>query len=154
MKVVRARTIASSLAAFCACSFALPAARAAEHPSLPDPVAAALDRCLAKPSTESTLDVRDCYRTAARGYETRIASTYASILKHVDPASQSLVRNSQQAWLAYRNRVLAVDRGSWTGDRGTIVGIEIDEANVSALRARLVELRVVWPGFAGEDASL
>ncbi len=154
MNVVRTRTIASSLVVFCACSFALPAARAAEHPSLPDPVAAALDHCLAKPSTQSTLDIRDCYRSAARGYESRIASTYASISKHVDPASQSLVRRSQQAWLAYRSRVFAVDRGGWTGDRGTIVGIEIDQANVSALRARLVELRVVWPGFEGENASL
>lgn len=127
---------------------------AGEHPPLADPVHTSLDRCLVAPKTKTTLDIRSCYQAAGRAYEALMAKEYQIVLHHVDPATQALVRASQESWLAYRKREVAAQQGPWIDARGTFVSIEVDETNVYAIHARVVELHLFWPGFGGENHSL
>jgi len=152
--VLGTRTIVHCVhACFCAIFiFAMVApyiADAAEHPPLADPVDAALDRCLSASTTKTTLDIRSCYQRAEHAYDGLLAKAYQNALHHVDPASQALIRASQESWLAYRRREIRAQRGPWINDRGTVVSIEVDEANLAAVHARLVDLYLFWPGFAG-----
>jgi len=118
---------------------------------LADPMNDALHNCLKAPRTKSTIDIRECYATAERAYEAHLTKTYAGVLKHVDPKSRALISASQEAWLAYRKRTFAAQLGPWSGSRGTYIGIATDEMDVAAVRQRLIELYMIWPGFVSEE---
>jgi len=154
--LVRLRATALlSLVAFVVAGFGPQRARADEHPPLADPVHARLDACLVhRQNGSTTLELRECYLTAERAYERRLAETFTGVLGHVDGRTRAEVRASQAAWIAYRKRVQMAQRAPWAERRGVLVSIDLDEANLAAVRARLLELRMIWPGFSRDTGDL
>ena len=150
--IVRLVTLTCALASVTAgvCHPALTAQGATLAPIVDDAIASALDRCLKAPATISTLDIEACYETAGRSYDRALQRTYASVLKHLDAPSRRLVVRAQAAWTSARSAELATYRGPWTRDRGTIVGIEILQSRVRAVRERIVALDLYWPGYSAE----
>ncbi len=130
-------------------------ARQPSQPYVNDTIDAALDECLSAPlGSATTLSMLDCYQTAQTKYEAAIDAAYRTALTHVDSTSAARLRQSQAAWLIFRKNVLAATRAPWTGDRGTIVGLQTAQSEVISLRARILEIDLVWPGFAEGDEPL
>jgi uncharacterized protein YecT (DUF1311 family) len=136
--------------------FAFPhAAFAANDPlfQYDDPIGKTLSACVGSPKNQTTIGLAQCYSDAYASYERLLNKVYPLVLQHLDPASRALVKQSQVRWLAWQKAELEAQRGSWTQQRGTIFEIEIPQARALAVRSRILELYLFWPGYATESNS-
>lgn len=151
-RLARSIALASALAIHIAlvCGPARAAQTATLAPLVEDAIAGSLDRCLKAPATTSTLAIERCYSTARAAYDRAQRRTYLLVLKHLDATSRKLVARSQDAWTVARAANRAANAGPWTQGRGTVVGIEILQSELRAVRERIVALDLYWPGYSGE----
>jgi uncharacterized protein YecT (DUF1311 family) len=98
--------------------------------------------------------MRDCYQAADARYEAALHAAYTTALAHLDAASAARLRQSQASWIAYRKDVRALMQAPWQGDRGTIVPLLMHQSENASLKARILEIDLVWPGFALGDEPL
>jgi uncharacterized protein YecT (DUF1311 family) len=68
-----------------------------------DATAAALQSCLDNPANASTASQVDCETVAARSYDRRLNSAYAALISALPSAAAQELRQSQRAWLAFRD---------------------------------------------------
>lgn len=118
-----------------------------------DSIATTLSHCVDTPANQTTVGLESCYEAADAAYEHLLHVVYPLVLKHLDPVSRSLVERSQQRWLLWQKAEFAAQRGPWTGDSGTIIEFEIPKAEALAVRDRIFELYLFWPGYATESTS-
>ena len=68
-----------------------------------DPTGASLARCLEREANASTAGQTECETKALRDYDRRMNLAYAALLRRLPaPAAQSL-RQSQRAWITFRD---------------------------------------------------
>jgi uncharacterized protein YecT (DUF1311 family) len=108
----------------------------------PDPIDVALDACLAKPEALSTPGMVDCTDEAIRAWDKRLNEVYQQVMVGLDPKSRELVRASQRRWVAFREAEHEAMGGPWRQDRGTIIRVLTVNADLSAIKERLQELRL------------
>ncbi len=130
---------------FCTLFLAVSSPAAAQEQS--DPIDKALSTCLNSPAGNSTVGQIDCATKAAASWETELNKVYGKLMRQLDPASQALLRTSQRQWLAFRAAERKFQSGSWTRDKGTIIGVSIELNNVEIVRSRVVTLR----SYLGEN---
>ena len=106
-----------------------------------DPIDAALNACLDSPTGYSTVGQTDCAAKAAIAWESELNKIYGKLMRQLDPASQTLLRTSQQQWLAFREAERKFQAGPWTRDKGTLMGVTIALENVEIVRSRVLTLR-------------
>jgi uncharacterized protein YecT (DUF1311 family) len=106
----------------------------------PDPRDAALDACLAKPEGSSTPGMVDCTGEAIRAWDKRLNEVYQQVMAALDPKSRELLRAAQRRWLAFREAEHDAMRGPWRQDRGTIIRVLMANADLSAIKERVLQL--------------
>ena len=106
-----------------------------------DTTAAALNRCLAAPAKASTAGQIGCESAALRSYDRRMNLSYASVMRRLPALAADRLRQSQRAWLAYRNAEGQARRAIYATRQGTMyVPMEADAAvTLTGDRARLLE---------------
>ena len=68
-----------------------------------DPIRTSLARCVERESNASTASQTECETKALRDYDRRMNLAYAALLRRLPaPAAQSL-RQSQRAWITFRD---------------------------------------------------
>lgn len=121
---------------------AAPASAAGDHgASEKDPIDAKLDACLASEDGQTTQGMVECLDAAYRAWDGALNAAYQALSKALDPASFDLLKASQKKWLAFRDAEQAFMRGPWTEDRGTLIRVTLNQANVEMVRARVLQLR-------------
>lgn len=68
-----------------------------------DPTETALQRCLDSPAKASTSGQVECETTAARSYDRRMNAAYATLLSALPANAAQALRQSQRAWVAFRD---------------------------------------------------
>lgn len=110
-----------------------------------DPIAKEADRCLASSQGQTTAGMEACSAATYQAYDRQMNEIYANVMRHVDPKSQSLIRSSQRAWIAYRDAKAAADGAPWQAERGSMVGPDLEALRVDAIKTRIQELRYYGP---------
>lgn len=124
---------------------ALALALVASLPAVADPAedqtAAALSRCLALAANASTAGQVECEATALRNYDRRMNLAYAALLRRLPAAAAARLRQTQRAWIAYRDAETASRAALYATRQGTMyVPMAADAAaTVVGDRARLLE---------------
>ncbi|HEX4166819.1 MAG TPA: lysozyme inhibitor LprI family protein [Bryobacteraceae bacterium] len=106
-----------------------------------DPIDKAMDACLAGPGGNNTVGQVDCAAKAAASWDRELNQVYQKLLKTLDPSSQTLLRNSQRQWLAFRDAEKKFGAGPWRAKQGTMVQVTLELVNVEILRSRVLTLR-------------
>jgi uncharacterized protein YecT (DUF1311 family) len=68
-----------------------------------DPTATALSRCLARADHASTAGQTECEGQAAAAYDRRMNAAYAALLRALPAEAGAQLRQSQRAWLLFRD---------------------------------------------------
>ena len=123
-------------------------------PYVRDNVGTKLDACLHDPATKTTIDISKCYDTARTAYASALDAAFAKALAHLDATSAERLRTSEKSWEAYRKDETHAEQGPWVTGRGTIVGSQIAQVDVAALKQRIIEIDLLWPGLAVGDQPL
>jgi len=110
-----------------------------------DVIAKEAERCLGSPQGQTTAGMQACSAAAYQAYDRQMNEIYANVMRHVDPKSQSLIRSSQRAWIAYRDAKTAADGAPWQAERGSMVGPDLKALRVDAIKTRIQELRYYGP---------
>ncbi|HVC59079.1 MAG TPA: lysozyme inhibitor LprI family protein [Acetobacteraceae bacterium] len=110
-----------------------------------DPIDAALQTCLASSRGETTAGMVDCTGAAIHAWDGRLSETYGHALAALDPESRALLQAAQQRWLAFRAAEHAAWAGPWQADRGSLIRVQIMNAELSAIKERVNELRLFLP---------
>jgi uncharacterized protein YecT (DUF1311 family) len=102
---------------------------------------AALTRCLAAPSNASTAGQTDCEAVADRSYDHRMNVAYRALMRRLPASAANRLRQSQRAWLTYRDAEASARSSIYATRQGTMyVPMEGNDAvTVSGDRARLLE---------------
>jgi uncharacterized protein YecT (DUF1311 family) len=111
----------------------------------PDPLDVALDACLAKPEGASTPGMVECTGDAIRSWNKRLNEVYQQVMADLDPKSRGLLRTSQRRWVAFREAEQEAMAGPWRQDKGTIIRVLTVNADLSAIKERVQELRLYGP---------
>ena len=106
-----------------------------------DPIDKELDACLNSPSGSSTAGQNECAAKAYTAWDTELNRVYQRLMKNLDPASRSLLRNSQREWLAFRGAEKQFQTAPWREKGGTLIGVSVNLDNVDAIRTRVRTLR-------------
>lgn len=107
-----------------------------------DPIDTTLAGCLDLPSGQSTAGMVQCLVTAYGAWDAALNEAYKDLMASLDPGQKDALRESQRAWLAYRDaeqkflRSLANAPGV-----GTIINITTNQAMVDLVKARVLLLR-------------
>lgn len=136
-----------TLPAALVCALILAVSSPAAAQGQKDPVDKALSTCLNSRSGNSTVGQIDCAAKAAASWETELNNVYGKLMRQLDPVSQALLRTSQRQWLAFRAAERKFQSGTWTRDKGTLMGVSIELNNVEIVRSRVVTLR----NYLGEN---
>lgn len=106
-----------------------------------DPIDRNLDACLNSPSGSSTAGQNECATKAYAAWDMELNNVYQKLIHELDPASRTLLRNSQREWLAFREAEKKFQAAPWREKGGTLIGVSVNLDNVAALRARVQALR-------------
>jgi uncharacterized protein YecT (DUF1311 family) len=124
------------------------------QPWVDDTIETTLNSCLKQPARSTTISLEDCYQIAENRYDVAIDVAYRAALKHIDATSAARLRQTQATWLTYRKDVYRLMQAPWSGDRGTIVGSQMAQSEIIAQKARVLEIDLIWPGFAEAEDPL
>ncbi|MEZ0132118.1 MULTISPECIES: lysozyme inhibitor LprI family protein [Novosphingobium] len=132
------RFCTQAIALCCAISGTMPAAAADREE---DSTAIALSHCLDEPANSSTAGQTGCVTTAERRYDARMNAAYRILMGRLPAASASRLRESQRAWLLFRDAERKAQAELFGQRRGTMfVPMEADaSATMIGDRARLLE---------------
>ena len=87
----------------------------------------------------------ECTDEAIRTWDKRLNEVYKQVLTGRDPKSRELVRVSQRRWVAFREAEHEAMGGPWRRDKGTIIRVVTVNADLSAIKERVRELRLYGP---------
>lgn len=107
----------------------------------------AMQACLDAATGQTTQGMVGCTGAAIRGWDKRLNEVYQAALKRLDPSSADLLRTAQRRWVAFREAERAALGGPWRADRGSLIRIQAMDAELSALKQRVSELRL----YSGDD---
>lgn len=109
--------------------------------AVPDPTAAILARCLADPVNASTGGQTDCQVAAEKGYDRRMNVAYAGLMRRLPAKAADQARQSQRAWLVFRDAEARARQAIYATRQGTMYVPMQGDAAVSVVgdRARLLE---------------
>ncbi|WP_426281761.1 lysozyme inhibitor LprI family protein [Sphingomonas sp. NFX23] len=68
-----------------------------------DPTGTSLARCLERESNASTAGQTECQATALRDYDRRLNLAYAALLRRLPASAAQSLRQSQRAWITFRD---------------------------------------------------
>ena len=112
-----------------------------------DPDATALARCLDDPSNAATSGQTDCEARAARAYDRRMNAAYAALLRELPPAVAQQFRQSQRAWLAFRDAEARARDAFYATRQGTMyVPMQASDAT-NIVRDRALQLEAMLRGL-------
>jgi uncharacterized protein YecT (DUF1311 family) len=105
--------------------------------------AAALTRCLGDAANASTAGQTDCEAAAARAYDRRMNAAYAALRHALPPAAAQQLRQSQRAWLAFRNAEAQARDAFYATRRGTMYVPMQASAATDIVRDRALQLETL-----------
>jgi hypothetical protein len=121
---------------------------------LGDPASGTFVRRLRTFVTLSAIDVQlsTTKRTAKNAFKLFWSRWYHETQRTPHVISRAFERYSDI--VTFRRDVVAGTHAPWTGDRGTLVELRIAQSEITSLKARILEIDLVWPGFAEGDEPL
>ena len=105
-----------------------------------DSTGVALQRCLDDPANASTAGQVECEATAARTYDQRMNAAYAALLSALPPKAAQQLRQSQRAWLAFRDAERAAAGQIFATRQGTMYAPMQAGAATNLTRDRALQL--------------
>ena len=105
-----------------------------------DSTATALQRCLDRPDNASTAGQVDCETEAAHGYDRRLNTAYAALIRALPPKAAQQLRQSQRAWLAFRDAERVASGAIFATRQGTMFVPMQASASVNVIRDRALQL--------------
>ena len=109
-----------------------------------DPIDIALDACLAATEGQTTAGMISCTGTAIDAWDARLNETYQKAMSTLDPNSRTLLRTAQRRWLDFRTADQAAMSGPWRSGHGSLIRVQIMAASLSAMKERVMELRLYF----------
>jgi uncharacterized protein YecT (DUF1311 family) len=126
-------------------------------PSLPaagdtsDPTEAVLARCLEGDANAATAGQTQCEEAAARTYDRRMNMAYAALLKALPPEAARELRQSQRAWIMFRDAEARARSAFYASRHGTMY-VPMQAASATrVVRDRALQLESVLRVLRVED---
>ena len=85
-----------------------------------DPTGTGLARCLAREAKASTAGQTECQATALRDYDRRMNLAYAALLRRLPAPAAQYLRQSQRAWVTFRDAEDSARNALYATRRGTM----------------------------------
>ena len=103
------------------------------------PIDVTMKSCLDK--AMATISIRDCYNQAHKAWDDELNKQYSLIMKTagLNEEQKSALRNSQRAWLKYRDSYFDALQHYYPAD-GTIWGIIYDDQVMQIVRDKALSL--------------
>jgi uncharacterized protein YecT (DUF1311 family) len=105
-----------------------------------DQTADALTVCLDKLLNASTAGQTQCQGTAMRSYDHRMNAAYTTLLRILPPMAGEQLRQSQRAWLAFRDRERVTRDAIFATRQGTMYVPMQASAETEVTRVRALQL--------------
>lgn len=105
-----------------------------------DPIAAALDRCLADPANSATAGQTSCESQATRRYDERMNAAYRALLSMLPPVPAQRLREAQRTWLIFRSADAKAQAALYATRRGTMYVPLQAHAETVTVRDRTLQL--------------
>lgn len=109
-------------------------------PVTADPTETVLDRCLADDANASTAGQTGCEGEAARSYDRRMNAAYAALMRTLPLQAGRQLRQSQRAWIAYRDAEMQARAAIYATRQGTMYVPMQAAAATRVVRDRALEL--------------
>ncbi|MHA7845639.1 lysozyme inhibitor LprI family protein [Serratia sp. D1N4] len=97
-----------------------------------------LDKC--RESALSTLDSVDCYTKSTNEWEKELSKQYKLLLQDQPKEIQTDLRNSQRAWVKYKESYISAMESFYSQERGSIWGIVMSESTMNVTRDKAIDL--------------
>jgi len=88
----------------------------------------------------STMGQRHAINGAHEKWEAEVSAAYKKLLVHLKPSQQTLLRDAQRKWLAYRDAEFELNIATIGRRRGTMWLPILDHKRMSIVRARALQL--------------
>ncbi|WP_411753197.1 lysozyme inhibitor LprI family protein [Serratia sp. (in: enterobacteria)] len=93
-----------------------------------------------KASVVSTMETTDCYVTATNSWEAELNKQYKLLLQDQPNEIQTNLRNTQRAWIKYKESYISAMRDFYSQERGSIWGIVMSESKMNVTRDKAIDL--------------
>ena len=111
---------------------------AAENPQ-PHKIDIAAAACL--DNAQTTVAIRDCNAQAYKSWDAEMGKQYKLLMADLNPEQKAALRNSQRAWLSYRDSYFKALQSYYSTENGTIWGIVYDEQVNQIVRDKALSLK-------------
>jgi uncharacterized protein YecT (DUF1311 family) len=116
-----------------------------------DPTEAVLARCLEGDANAATAAQTQCEEAAARTYDRRMNMAYAALLKALPPEAARGLRQSQRAWIVFRDAEARARSAFYASRHGTMY-VPMQAASATrVVRDRALQLESVLRVLRVED---
>jgi uncharacterized protein YecT (DUF1311 family) len=105
-----------------------------------DVTATALQRCLDNPANAATAGQVDCEASAMRSYDRRMNAAYAALTRALPPKAARQLRQSQRAWLVFRDAERSASGEIFATRQGTMFVPMQAGATTNVTRDRALQL--------------
>ncbi|MFO1013693.1 MAG: lysozyme inhibitor LprI family protein [Caulobacteraceae bacterium] len=128
-------------------ALAISAQAKADDPEVAARYTPGMQRCMDAPGGDTTQGMVECYAAERERQDARLNSIYQSVIRRLTPSQAAALRQSERAWIAYRdaNCAAKLDVLEW----GTMSRLTAADCLVSMTIQRTIELEN-WPP-EGED---
>ncbi|MBO1630396.1 DUF1311 domain-containing protein [Yersinia pseudotuberculosis] len=97
-----------------------------------------LDKC--KDSVVSTMEIVDCYGSSIDAWEAELNKQYKLLLQDQPKEIQADLRNSQRAWVKYKESYISAMKSFYSQERGSIWGLVMSESKMNVIRDKAIDL--------------
>ncbi|CNL05171.1 Uncharacterized protein conserved in bacteria [Yersinia pseudotuberculosis] len=97
-----------------------------------------LDKC--KDSVVSTMEIADCYGSSIDAWEAELNKQYKLLLQDQPKEIQADLRNSQRAWVKYKESYINAMKNFYSQERGSIWDLVMSESKKNVIRDKAIDL--------------
>lgn len=88
----------------------------------------------------STMESADCYTSATDSWEAELNKQYLLLLQNQPKEIQADLRNSQRAWVKYKESYISAMKSFYSQERGSIWGLVMSESKMNVIRDKAIDL--------------
>lgn len=97
-----------------------------------------LDQC--KKVALNTIDSSNCYTSASAEWDSELNKQYNLLIKDQNKEVQDNLRNSQRAWVKYKDSYINAMTSFYRQQQGTVWGLALLESKLEVTRDKAIDL--------------
>lgn len=117
------------------------------------PIDTALTHCLNKESASTTLGMMDCLIQAHDAWDKELNKQYTLLMADLSDESKNSLRQSQQAWIKYRDSYFSAMREYYSTQDGSIWKIVHGEQRVNVVKEKALSLESLYKSLCLAEAE-